>query len=204
MKVEGLRRKIILTFLVGILSLGITACSTDEGVSNNNSKEIDGIKITVKSTSKEDIKGDSNEDGSPNEKGEFFGLGEDILIASDYEYKIVNVTVENKSDKAVKLFQTGWNAMDISEYEFENIEVTSKLDNQQVAPKESFDAQVKIPIEKALDVKEITLKYNLKDYSNLMNALNDAGEGLSKEDIQKKYPELYDDNWINLGTVKFE
>ena len=68
----------------------------------------------------------------------------------------------------------------------------------------SFDAQVKILVEKKMNVKEIILKYNLKDYSNLTNAMKDASSGATKEDIQKKYPELYDDNWIEFGTIKFE
>ncbi|WP_227867081.1 hypothetical protein [Clostridioides sp. ZZV13-5731] len=195
---------LLFCIVVVVLGVSLTIYLKKDELQNNVSKEVDGIKITVKGTRSEEVKGDSNEDGSPSESGEFFTLGEDIFIASDYEYKVVDVSVENKSDKVVKLFQTGWNAVDISEYEFENIEVAGKLDNQQVAPGESFDAQVKIPVEKALDVKEINLKYNLKDYSNLMSALNDAGNGLSIEEVQKKYPELYDDNWIKLGTVKFE
>ncbi|MCC0740555.1 hypothetical protein KGF49_18890 [Clostridioides sp. ZZV14-5902] len=206
-KLGGKMKKILaLLFCIVVVALGVslTIYLKKDELQNNVSKEVDGIKITVKGTRSEEVKGDSNEDGSPSESGEFFTLGEDIFIASDYEYKVADVSVENKSDKVVKLFQTGWNAVDISEYEFENIEVTGKLDNQQVAPGESFDAQVKIPVEKALEVKEINLKYNLKDYSNLMSALNDAGNGLSIEEVQKKYPELYDDNWIELGTIKFE
>ncbi|HGM3508414.1 TPA: hypothetical protein ACKOR7_003006 [Clostridioides difficile] len=201
-----MKKVLALLFCIMVVVLGVllTIYFKKDKVQNNVSKEVDGIKITVKGTRSEAVKGDSNEDGSPNSNGEFFTLGEDVLLASDYEYKIVDVSVENKSDKVVKLFQTGWNAVDISEYEFENIEVTGKLDNQQVAPGESFDAQVKIPVEKALEVKEINLKYNLKDYSNLPNVLEDALNGLSVEDAKKKYPELYIDNWIGLGTLKFE
>ncbi|EOY7425795.1 TPA: hypothetical protein KOY34_003625 [Clostridioides difficile] len=190
--------------MVVVLGVLLTIYFKKDKVQSNVSKEVDGIKITVKGTRSEPVKGDSNEDGSPNSSGEFFTLGEDILLASSYEYKIVDVLVENNNDKPIKLFQTGWNAVNTSEYEFENIEVTGKLDNQQVEPGESFDAQVKIPVEHALEVKELKLKYNLKDYSNLPNVLEDALNGLSVEDAQKKYPELYIDNWIELGTIKFE
>ncbi|ENY8654602.1 hypothetical protein ACF1WA_003654 [Clostridioides difficile] len=201
-----MKKVLALLFCVMVVVLGVllTIYFKKDKVQSNVSKEVDGIKITVKGTRSEPVKGDSNEDGSPNSSGEFFTLGEDILPASSYEYKIVDVLVENNNDKPIKLFQTGWNAVNTSEYEFENIEVTGKLDNQQVEPGESFDAQVKIPVEHALEVKELKLKYNLKDYSNLPNVLEDALNGLSVEDAQKKYPELYIDNWIELGTIKFE
>ncbi|HEK8952187.1 TPA: hypothetical protein STY74_004085, partial [Clostridioides difficile] len=75
-----------------------------------NENEVDGIKITVKDVTKEDIKGDINEDGSFNENGEYFSDGIEKKKAADYVYEVVNVEVENKTDKAVKLFQTGWNA----------------------------------------------------------------------------------------------
>ncbi|MGO1044481.1 hypothetical protein ACTPEO_17240 [Clostridioides difficile] len=192
-------KKILLCVVVGILGMALVACS-----STASGDKINGIEIVAKETSVEQIKGDCNQDGSYNEAGEYFQMGMDTAKVSDYEYKIVNVSVKNTSDKAVKLFQTGWNATAKDGYEFEHIKVTDKLENQQVPADYSFDAQVKILVEKKMNVKEIILKYNLKDYSNLANAMKDASAGASKEDIQKKYPELYDDNWIELGTIKFE
>ncbi|MCC0686247.1 hypothetical protein [Clostridioides sp. ZZV14-6345] len=192
-------KKILLCVIIGILGLTLVACS-----STASGDKINGIEIVAKETSAEQIKADCNQDGSYNENGEYFQMGLDAAKASDYEYKIVNVSVKNTSDEAIKLFQTGWNATAKDGYEFEHIKVTDKLENQQVPANYSFDAQVKIPVEKKMNVKEIILKYNLKDYSNLTNAMKDASAGATKEDIQKKYPELYDDNWIELGTIKFE
>ncbi|HBG7746616.1 TPA: hypothetical protein KRE80_002118 [Clostridioides difficile] len=192
-------KKILLCVIIGMLGLTLVACS-----STASGDKINGIEIVAKETSAEQIKGDCNQDGSYNENGEYFQMGLDTAKASDYEYKIVNVSVENTSDEAIKLFQTGWNATAKDGYEFEHIRVADKLENQQVPANYSFDAQVKILVEKKMNVKEIILKYNLKDYSNLANAMKDASAGATKEDIQKKYPELYDDNWIELGTVKFE
>ena len=70
--------------------------------------------------------------------------------------------------------------------------------------KYAFDAQVKIPMEKNLKADEIKLKYNLKDYSNLPKVIKAAAEGKTKEDIQKEYPELYKDNFIDFGTLKIK
>ncbi|HDF5636636.1 TPA: hypothetical protein SOL41_003507 [Clostridioides difficile] len=211
---EDLRmKKVLLLITVCLLSVGLVACSstnnkdaenTTKKEKKANENEVDGIKITIKNVTKEDIKGDINEDGSFNENGEYFSDGIEKKKAADYVYEVVNVEVENKTDKAVKLFQTGWNAVGTDGYEFKDIKVTDKLDNQQVPANYKFDAQVKILVEKNMNVKEIVLKYNLKDYSRLFEAMEYANQGASKSDVEKKFPELYKDNWIELGEIKVE
>ena len=89
-------------------------------------------------------------------------------------------------------------------YELKNIRVTDKLNNDQVPSNYSFDAQVKIPFEKKLNAGEIQLKYNLKDYTNLVKAMQEATKGTTKDDIKKKYPELYKDNYVDFGTIKIQ
>ncbi|MCC0654729.1 hypothetical protein [Clostridioides sp. ES-S-0001-03] len=207
-------KKTLLLIAVCLLSIGLVACSSTSYNKNANDatkkekkaneNEVDGIKITVKDVTKEDVKGDINEDGSFNESGEYFSDGIEKKKASEYVYEVVNVEVENKTGKAVKLFQTGWNAVGTDGYEFKDIKVTDKLDNQQVPANYKFDAQVKILVEKNMNVKEIVLKYNLKDYSRLFEAMEFANQGASKSDVEKKFPELYKDNWIELGEIKVE
>lgn len=189
-------KKVLLLFAVCLLSVGLVACSSTSNKDTGNTtkkekkvnNEVDGIKITVKDVTKEDVKGD----------------GIEKKKASEYVYEVVNVEVENKTDKAVKLFQTGWNAVGTDGYEFKDIKVTDKLDNQQVPADYKFDAQVKILVEKNMNVKDIVLKYNLKDYSRLFEAMEYANQGASKSDVEKKFPELYKDNWIELGEIKVE
>ncbi|MEW8956189.1 hypothetical protein [Clostridium sp.] len=210
-------KKIISVLLSGVMILGLTSCGSTKKASDGvatvssessekeNEKVVDGVKFTIGTISSEDIKGDMNSDGSMNiEKGEYFQFGTEVKNASDYKYVVIDIKVENTTDKVVKLFQTGWNASLKDGYELKNIKVTDKLNNEQVPSKYAFDAQVKIPMEKNLKADEIKLKYNLKDYSNLPKVIKAAAEGKTKEDIQKEYPELYKDNFIDFGTLKIK
>ncbi|MEG0133558.1 MAG: hypothetical protein RR782_05425 [Clostridium sp.] len=204
-------RKIISVLLTVIITFALIGCNinkkeapdlkTKEDISHE--KSVDGVKFNLGISSKEAIKGDMNSDGSVNlENGEYFQFGMDKKKASDYEYIIINITVENTTDKVVKMFQTGWNATTNDGYELENIKVTDKLNNEQVPSNYSFEAQVKIPVEKKLNVSEINLKYNLKDYSNLFKAMQESSSGKSLDAIKKEYPELYKDNFVNFGVIK--
>ncbi|EJA6329174.1 hypothetical protein KWT70_12665 [Clostridioides difficile] len=71
-------KKVLLLITVCLLSVGLVACSstnnkdaenTTKKEKKANENEVDGIKITIKNVTKEDIKGDINEDGSFNENG---------------------------------------------------------------------------------------------------------------------------------------
>jgi hypothetical protein len=215
-----MKNKLICLLLSGLIVFSFVGCGNDakttsnstessssqeEAKSNDNEKTVDGVKFTVGSISKEEIKGDMNSDGKANiTSGEYFQFGMNKKKAADYEYVVVDVKVENTTDKVVKLFQTGWNATMKDGYELKNIKVTDKLENQEVPSNYSFDAQVKIPVEKKLDAKELQLKYNLKDYSNLLKATQEAAKGAKKEDVQKKYPELYKDNYVDFGTIEIK
>ncbi|MCC0785001.1 hypothetical protein IR152_18500 [Clostridioides sp. ES-S-0108-01] len=208
-------KRFFLLIILCLLSIGVVACSSNDDNEDyddvpkiekkSNPNEIDGIRITVKGVSKEEMKGDYDKDGTPNENGEYFGVGADAKKAADYEYKVVNVTVENTTDRPVKLFEAGWNK-DGTDWDkkIKDIKVTDKLDNKEVPAHDKFDAQVKILTEKKMNVKEIVLKYNLTNYTNLEEAINYGDNGASKEDLKKRYPELYKENWIELGTIKFE
>jgi hypothetical protein len=212
-------RKIYVLFIALIVSVGLISCgaktkneepkesdtkASDVKKESTNEKSLDGLKYTVLKVSKEAPIGDMNADMSYNEKGEYFQTGLTAKKVSDYDYVVIDLKVENTTDKAVKLFQTGWYATAADGYEFKDITVTDKLNNEQVPSKYSFEAKVKIPVEKSLNLDKINLKYNLKDYSDLGAAMEDATKGMSKSDIQKKYSHLYKDNFIEFGTLEIK
>lgn len=211
-----MKKKVVGILLCCMVTFGLIACggnkeTTDTSTKqeeitsgqNSNEKIVDGVRFTIGAISKEDIKGDMNSNGTMNiESGEYFQFGVDSKKAADYEYIIINVKVENTTDKVVKLFQTGWNATMKDGYELKNIKVTDKLNNEQVPSNYSFEAQAKIPVEKSLNASEVELKYNLKDYSNVLKAMQEAAKGKTKDDIKKEYPELYKDNYVEFGTIK--
>ncbi|SHK34803.1 hypothetical protein SAMN02745163_03647 [Clostridium cavendishii DSM 21758] len=215
-----MKHKVISVLLSGLIVFSFIGCGNSQASSKSvndgstkkeeskdkeNEKTVDGVKFAIGKISKEEIKGDMNSDGKINkESGEYFQSGLDIKKAIDYEYVVVNVKVENTTDKVVKLFQTGWNATMKDGYELKDIKVNDKLNNEEVPSKYSFDAQVKIVVEKKLNAGEIKLKYNLKDYSNLGKAMQEAMNGATKEDVKKKYPELYKDNYVDFGTIKIQ
>lgn len=207
-------KKICSIILCIVLSMGVIGCNKSDDIKtndtkpkveeNSNEKTVDGMKFTITKVSKEAPVGDTDENGGYKENGEYFTVGMENKKVADYDYVVVDIKVENTTDEAVKLFQTGWYAQAEDGYEFENIKVTDKLDNQQVPSKYSFEAKVKIPVEKALKLTKINVKYNLKDYSDLGAAMEELNNGMSKDDIKKKYPHLYVDNFIEFNNLQIK
>ncbi|MBU3135135.1 hypothetical protein KPL39_02525 [Clostridium gasigenes] len=206
-------KKTISFLLTGLITFTLIGCTSNKQASTNvatkedglHEKSVDGVKFILGDVSKEIVKGDMNSDGSMNiESGEYFQFGIDKKKSADYEYVIINVKVENTTEKVVKLFQTGWKATMKDGYELKNIEVTDKLNDEQVPSNYSFEAQVKIPVEKNLNASEVELKYNLKDYSNLVKAMKESSNGKSVDNIKKDYPELYKDNFVDFGVIKIQ
>lgn len=208
-------KKICAIILCVILSIGIVGCGkSDENNSsdknevkvnhNSNEKVQDGMKFTILGISKEAPVGDMDEKMKYKENGEYFQTGMEAKKVADYDYVVVDLKVENTTDEAIKLFQTGWYAQAEDGYEFKNIKVTDKLDNQQVPSKYTFEAKVKIPVEKSLNITKINVKYNLKDYSDLGAAMEDSKNGMSKEKIKEKYPHLYVDNFIEFNNLEIK
>ncbi|MEG2353312.1 MAG: metallophosphoesterase [Clostridium sp.] len=186
---------LIIAAVLNILLIGCGSINSDE-------KIVDGMKFTITGLTKEAPVGNINEDMSCNKNGEYFQTGNTSKKVSDYEYIVMDLKVENTTDKAVKFFRRGWNATGPDGYEFTNISVTDKLRDEEVSAKHSFRAQVKVPVEKALNIIKINIKYNLKDYSDLVLSMKDMEAGMSIEEVKAKYPQLYIDNFIEFNNLK--
>lgn len=165
---------------------------------NPNEKTVDGVKFTISNISRENVKGDRTQDNVSSENGEYFANGSKTVKASDYEYIVVNIKVENTTDKAISLSQYGWLAQMKDGYKLKNKIVSDNL-KEQMPSNYSVDGQVKVLAEKKLAVKQFELKYNLIDYANMGKMVKDSISGKSEADCKIAYPELFKENYATFN-----
>ncbi|WP_051560412.1 hypothetical protein [Clostridium beijerinckii] len=171
---------------------------TKQEDSNPNEKTVDGIKFTLESATKEPVKGDRTKDNVAQYNGEYFAIGSKIVKAADYENVVVNLKIENTTDKAITLSKYGWSAKMKDGYKLKDHTPSDDLKGQ-VASNNYVEGQVKVLVEKKLNVKEFNLSYNLIDYTNFEKAMGDAISGTKEDELNKKYPELLKENYITFN-----
>ncbi|NMF04587.1 hypothetical protein ACUH7Y_09710 [Clostridium beijerinckii] len=189
--------------LVGCGSTQTTASAdTKETVkqedSNPNEKTVDGIKFTLESVTREPVKGDRTKDDFAQNNGEYFAIGPKVVKASDYENIVINLKIENTTDKAIEISEYGWTAKMKDGYKL-NDSLNDKDIDKQIASHNDIEGAIKILVEKKLDVKEFNLNYNLIDYTNFDKMLGEAVSGKSEAECKAKYPELFKENYVTFN-----
>lgn len=203
-----MKKKIIAIILTTFAVINLISCSnsnsnndTKEATaqetkvdSNPNEKTVDGVKFILEGATKEPVKGDRTNDNVADNNGEYFAIGSKEVKAADYEYIVVNLKIENTTDKAIALSKYGWSAKMKDGYKLKDDTASDELKGQ-IASHNYVEGQVKILAEKKLNVKEFELKYNLIDYTNFDKMVSDAISGKSEDECKKKYPELFKENY---------
>ncbi|MDD3225810.1 MAG: hypothetical protein PHX70_14120 [Clostridium sp.] len=175
-----------------------TTSQTEKVQENPNEKTVDGVKFILKGASKEPVKGDRTQDNVAAENGEYFAKGSDIIKAADYENIIINLRIENSTDKAISLSEYGWTAKMSDGYKL-NENMSSDELEKQIASHNDIEGKIEILVEKKLAVKQFELKYNLIDYTNFDKMIGDAISGKSEEECIAKYPELAKKNYATFN-----
>ncbi|MBA2906925.1 DUF4352 domain-containing protein [Clostridium saccharobutylicum] len=204
-------KKIISIAICGALTFGLIGCesiipntnstkqdSKQQEETSSNTNTVDGIKFTVNSVSKEPVKGDRTKDNVAAKNGEYFAKGSTNVKASDYEYIVIGLKIENTTNKAIALSKYGWSAEMKDGYKLKDNTISDDLKGQ-IASNNYVEGQVKVLAEKKLNVKEFKLKYNIIDYTNFDKMLSDAVSGKSESECKSKYPELFKENYAKLN-----
>ena len=207
-----MKRKIIAVILTTFTFVGLVSCGNPNA--NSNTKEVaaqgintdsnpnekikDNIKFILESVSKEQVKGDRTQDNVSQDNGEYFANGSDIAKAIDYEYIIVKIKIENSTDNALTLSKNGWSAEMEDGYKLKNYTLSQEF-NGQVASHNFAEGEIKILVEKKLNVQNFELSYNLIDYNNFDKMVSDAISGKSEAQCKKDYPELFKENYVTFN-----
>lgn len=207
-----MKRKIIAVILTTFTFVGLVSCGNSNA--NSNTKEVaaqgintdsnpnekikDNIKFILESVSKEQVKGDRTQDNVSQDNGEYFANGSDIAKAIDYEYIIVKIKIENSTDNALTLSKNGWSAEMEDGYKLKNYTLSQEF-NGQVASHNFAEGEIKILVEKKLNVQNFELSYNLIDYNNFDKMVSDAISGKSEAQCKKDYPELFKENYVTFN-----
>nr|DAF76786.1 MAG TPA: protein of unknown function DUF4969 [Caudoviricetes sp.] len=207
-----MKRKIIAVILTTFTFVGLVSCGNSNA--NSNTKEVaaqgintdsnpnekikDNIKFILESVSKEQVKGDRTQDNVSQDNGEYFANGFDIAKAIDYEYIIVKIKIENSTDNALTLSKNGWSAEMEDGYKLKNYTLSQEF-NGQVASHNFAEGEIKILVEKKLNVQNFELSYNLLDYNNFDKMVSDAISGKSEAQCKKDYPELFKENYVTFN-----
>ena len=194
-------RKLISIILIAMLSIALISCKEESSSNNENTdskstentatenkdstKKQTELKFTVDSVTREDIKGDRTQDNVSSENGECFAIGSKIVKASDYEYIVASVKIENTSDKAANLNKMGFTAEKEDGYQFSGIILD--IDTQ-ISSKSSVSGKIKIPVERKYNVNKLKLEY----VGDIPQGLVQDSKTLSEDEIKEKYKDFYD------------
>ena len=160
---------------------------------------VDGISITVTGLKLQDPKGDRTKDNVSSANGDYFGHGSGIAKTSDYNQIIIDVLIENNTDKVINTSLAGWAATLQDGYELKNFNyLESTMDPlgvKQISSHNKVKLSLQNIIEKTVTINEINLTYNFLDYNGeWLKAIQDFNTGkLTENDYAKKF------NIIKLG-----
>lgn len=154
----------------------------------NNVQEADNIAITLKGATIENIVGNRDANNKKADKGEYFNHKGKALKASDYEYIVLNMNIENKSDKTITFSRRGWIVTLPDGNELKDFTVTAALSSE-LRFASSSDGKIKILKEKSTNIDKFELKYNLLNYDEEWNKMNEdiVNNKLSNEQAKAKY-----------------
>jgi hypothetical protein len=208
-----MKKKVIALLIISFVTSSLIGCGNSKNTNadaketvkqeqksedNSLEKTVDGVKFTISSVSREDVKGDRTKDNVTDNNGEYFANGSEIAKVTDYQYVVVKVNVNNGTDKAITLSQLGWSAKMKDGFELKGIIVSKELKDQ-MPSNYSVDGEIKILAEKKLTINEFELKYNLIDYSKMPDMIQDAISGKNKDECKTKYPELFKENYAKFN-----
>lgn len=154
---------------------------------------IDGISITVTGLKLQDPKGDRTKDNVSSANGDYFGHGSGIAKASDYNQIIIDVLIENNTDKVINTSLAGWAATLQDGYKLENFNYSEStmdpLGVKQIPSHNKVAFSLQSIIEKTVTINEINLTYNFLDYNDeWLKAIQDFNTGkLTKDDYVNKF-----------------
>lgn len=195
-KILGLLILIMLSTSTMVFAVGATKTA--------NSVTLNKMKVTIGQVKRESVVGDRTADNVGKANGDYFADGSKILKTSDYEYIVIPIKVENKSNKAMTFAPTnsinyndmGFYAKMADGYKLEPIIAGDEL-TKQVPSNYTFSSDIRILHKKTLTVNKFTLYYLLVDYGDaLNNYISEAYKIGNDKKLASKFMKKYADSYL--------